>query len=326
MGDRFAAASLEFRRASAGHGPRCSLEQEAARAHASPAAERAQIRADRDAEKQRGRLYHGVFCSRWRLCDDLAHLVDGRCGGNRNLSYHACLRVSQRRGNRNSGRADCPVRAGEPGGGCSMNIAVAVDDEVRHEVRPSASEAGPAAKRIVVGYGFWVFLLSDILTLAAEKAGWDRPLPSGRGRGVSVQFAFGSYLAEVAEVEVAANGSLKVHRIVCAVDCGMVVNPDTIEAQVQGGTFFGLTAALYGAITLKNGRVEQGNFDTYRPLRIDEAPVVETHLVKSSEAPGGFGEAPTAVVAPAVTNAIFAATAKRIRTLPIDTNLLKFPS
>jgi len=162
-----------------------------------------------------------------------------------------------------------------------------------------------------------------VLTLAAEKAGWGRPLPSRRGRGVSVQFAFGSYLAQVAEVEVAADGSVKVHRIVCAVDCGMVVNPDTIEAQVQGGTFFGLTAALYGAITLKNGRVEQGNFDTYRPLRIDEAPVVETHLVKSSEAPGGFGEAPTAVVAPAVTNAIFAATAKRIRILPIDTNLLK---
>jgi isoquinoline 1-oxidoreductase beta subunit len=103
----------------------------------------------------------------------------------------------------------------------------------------------------------------------------------------------------------------------------MVVNPDTIEAQVQGGTFFGLTAALYGAITLKNGRVEQGNFDTYRPLRVDEAPVVETHLVKSSEFPGGLGEAPTAAVSPAVTNAIFAATAKRIRTLPIDTNLLK---
>jgi len=102
---------------------------------------------------------------------------------------------------------------------------------------------------------------------------WGRALPSRRGRGVSVQSAFGSYLAQVAEVEVAANGSLKVHRIVCAVDCGMVVNPDTIEAQVQGGTFFGLTAALYGAITLKNGRVEQGNFDTYRPLRIDEAPV-----------------------------------------------------
>jgi isoquinoline 1-oxidoreductase subunit beta len=101
----------------------------------------------------------------------------------------------------------------------------------------------------------------------------------------------------------------------------MVVNPNTIEAQVQGGTFFGLTAALYGAITLKNGRVEQGNFDTYRPLRIDEAPVVETHVVKSSEAPGGIGEAPTAVVAPAVTNAIFAATGKRLRQLPVDAAL-----
>jgi isoquinoline 1-oxidoreductase beta subunit len=165
-----------------------------------------------------------------------------------------------------------------------------------------------------------------VLTLAAEKSDWGQPLPSRRGRGVSVQFAFGSYVAQVAEVEIAADGSLKVHRIVCAVDCGMVVNPDTIAAQVQGGTFFGLTAALYGAITLKNGRVEQGNFDTYRPLRIDEAPVVETHLVKSSEPPGGFGEAPTAVVAPAVTNAIFAATGKRIRTLPIDTTLLAFPS
>ncbi len=162
-----------------------------------------------------------------------------------------------------------------------------------------------------------------VLTLAAEKAGWGGPLPSRRGRGVSVQFAFGSYLAQVAEVAVAANGSLKIHRIVCAVDCGMVINPDTIEAQVQGGTLFGLTAALYGAITLKDGRVEQGNFDTYRPLRIDEAPVVETHLVRSSEAPGGIGETATAAVGPAVANAIFAATAKRIRTLPIDTDLLK---
>src|SRR5262249_47311009 len=135
-----------------------------------------------------------------------------------------------------------------------------------------------------------------VLTLAAEKAGWGEPLPPRHGRGVSVQFAFGSYLSQVAEVEIAPDGSLNVHRIVCAVDCGMAVNPDTIEAQVQGGTLFGLTAALYGAITLKNGRVEQGNFDTYRPLRIDEAPVVETHLIKSVETPGGFGEAPTAAV------------------------------
>jgi isoquinoline 1-oxidoreductase beta subunit len=109
-------------------------------------------------------------------------------------------------------------------------------------------------------------------------------------------------------------------------DCGLVVNPDTIAAQMEGGTLFGLTAALHGAITLKNGRVEQSNFDTYLPMRIDEVPVVETHLVESTEAPGGIGETATAAVAPAVTNAIFAATGKRIRTLPIDTALQKSPA
>ena len=102
-----------------------------------------------------------------------------------------------------------------------------------------------------------------------------------------------------------------------------MVNPDTIAAQMEGGSLFGLTAALYGAITLKNGRVEQGNFNNYRPMRIDEAPVIETHLIKSTEAPGGIGEAATAAVGPAVANAIFAATGKRIRTLPIDAQQLK---
>jgi isoquinoline 1-oxidoreductase beta subunit len=162
-----------------------------------------------------------------------------------------------------------------------------------------------------------------VLTLAAEKAGWGKPLPARRGRGISVQFAFGSYLSQVAEVEVADDGSLKVLRVVCAVDCGTVVNPDTVAAQIEGGTLFGLTAALYGAITLKNGRVEQANFNDYRPMRMNECPVIETHLVRSAEPPGGIGEAPTAAVTPAVTNAIFAATGKRIRTLPIDTALLK---
>jgi isoquinoline 1-oxidoreductase subunit beta len=161
------------------------------------------------------------------------------------------------------------------------------------------------------------------LTLAAVKAGWGRPLPARRGRGVSVQFAFGSYLSQIAEVEVATDGSVRVHRIVCAVDCGLAVNPDTIAAQIEGGTIFGLTAALHGAITLKDGRVEQGNFDSYPPMRIDEVPVIETHLVKSAEAPGGIGETATAAVAPAVTNAIFAVTGRRVRTLPIDTELLK---
>ena len=162
-----------------------------------------------------------------------------------------------------------------------------------------------------------------VLSLAAKKAGWGSPLPPRHGRGISVQFAFGSYMSQVAEVEVAADGSVKVKRIVCAVDCGMYVNPDTIEAQVQGGTLFGLTAALHGSITFKDGRVEQGNFDSYLPMRIDEVPVVETHLIKNAEAPGGIGEAPTSIVSAAVTNAIFAATGKRVRTLPFDTESLK---
>jgi isoquinoline 1-oxidoreductase beta subunit len=165
-----------------------------------------------------------------------------------------------------------------------------------------------------------------VLSLAAEKAGWGSPLPARHGRGISVQFAYGSYASQVAEVEVAADGSVKVKRIVCAIDCGMYVNPDTIEAQIQGGTLFGLTAALHGSITFKDGRVEQSNFDTYLPMRIDEVPAVETHLIKNAEAPGGVGEAPTAIVSAAVTNAIFAATGKRLRSLPIDTNSLKSSS
>lgn len=162
-----------------------------------------------------------------------------------------------------------------------------------------------------------------VLSLAAKKADWGSSLPARHGRGVSVQFAYGSYTSQVAEVEVAADGSVKVKRIVCVIDCGVHVNPDTIEAQIQGGTIFGLTAALHGSITIKDGRVEQGNFDSYLPMRIDEVPLVEAHMITSAEAPGGVGEAPTASVAAAVTNAIFAATGKRLRSLPIDTDSLK---
>lgn len=165
-----------------------------------------------------------------------------------------------------------------------------------------------------------------VLSLAAEKAGWGSPLAARHGRGVSVQYAYGSYISQVAEVEVGVNGSVKVKRIVCAIDCGMYINPNTVEAQVEGGTLFGLTAALHGSITFKDGRVEQSNFDNYLPMRIDAVPLVETHLIKNSEAPGGVGEAPTAIVSAAVTNAIFDATGKRVRRLPIETESLKSSS
>jgi isoquinoline 1-oxidoreductase beta subunit len=166
-----------------------------------------------------------------------------------------------------------------------------------------------------------------VLDLAAEKSGWGQKLPEGTGRGVSLQFAFASYMAHVAEVEVAKNGSVRVKRVVCAVDCGSVVNPDTVRAQLQSAVIFGISAALYGQITLKDGRVEQTNFDTYQVLRIDEAPTaIDVHLVQNTEAPGGIGEPGTSAIVPAVANAIFAATGKRLRKMPIDTNVLKRPA
>ena len=162
-----------------------------------------------------------------------------------------------------------------------------------------------------------------VLELAAEKAGWGRKLPERVGRGVSLQHVFATYLAQVAEVEVAKDGAVRVLRIVCAVDCGTVVNPDTVEAQIQSGIIFGTTAALYGEITLKNGRVEQTNFDTYQTLRMNEAPAIEVHVVKSTEPPGGMGETGTSAVVPAIANAIFAATGKRLRKMPVDAAQLK---
>ncbi len=164
-----------------------------------------------------------------------------------------------------------------------------------------------------------------VLELAAEKAGWGKPLPQGVGRGVSVQHAFATYLAQVAEVEVSSEGAVRVRRVVCAVDCGTVVNPDTVQAQIQGAIIFGITAALNGEITLKNGRVEQTNFDRYKILRINEAPAIEVYIVPSFEPPGGMGEPGTSAIGPALTNAIFAATGKRVRKLPIDSAALKQP-
>lgn len=156
-----------------------------------------------------------------------------------------------------------------------------------------------------------------VLELAAHKAGWGKPLPKGVGRGVSVQFAFASYLAQVAEVEVSKDGAVRVRRVICAVDCGTVVNPDIVRAQIQGGVIFGISAALHGEITLKDGRVQQSNFHDYQVLRMNEAPAIEVYIVKSAEPPGGVGEAGTSAIVPAVTNAIYAATGTRVRKLPV---------
>ena len=162
-----------------------------------------------------------------------------------------------------------------------------------------------------------------VLELAAQKAGWGQPLPERVGRGVSLQSVFGTYMAHVAEAEVSKNGKVRVRRVVCAVDCGTAVNPNTVQAQIQSAIIFGITAALYGEITLKNGRVDQTNFDTYQMLRINEAPVIEVYIVESSEQPGGMGECGTSAIVPAVANAIFAATGKRLRKMPVDTAALK---
>lgn len=202
--------------------------------------------------------------------------------------------------------------------GPSHNIFVVESfaDELAHaarkdpvEYRLALLEGNPRAKAVVA--------------LAAEKAGWGSPVPAGSGRGVSVQSVFGSYMAQVAEVEVAKDGTVRVRRVTCAVDCGTVINPDTVQAQVQSAVIFGITAALYGEITLKDGRVEQANFDTYQMLRMNEAPQIDVHIVESSESPGGMGEPGTSAIVPAIGNAIFAATGKRLRKMPVDTSELK---
>jgi isoquinoline 1-oxidoreductase beta subunit len=159
--------------------------------------------------------------------------------------------------------------------------------------------------------------LAAVLRLAAARSGWGTPLPAARARGIAGHFTFGSYAAHVAEVSSDVDGAIRVHRIVCAVDCGLVVNCSGAEAQVEGGVMDGLGAALHGEITVKAGRVEQRNFDGYRLLRLNEAPVVEVHFVPSSRSPTGLGEPPLPPVAPAVANAWFALTGRRLRRLPM---------
>jgi isoquinoline 1-oxidoreductase beta subunit len=156
-----------------------------------------------------------------------------------------------------------------------------------------------------------------VLQTVAQRAGWGKPLPAGQGRGIALCTGFGSFIAQVVQVSVDEDGTVKPTRVWCVVDCGVQVNPDTIRAQMESGIVFGLSAALHGEITIKEGRVEQTNFGDYPVLRINECPRIDVALVKSAEAPGGIGEPGTSCVMPALTNAIFAATGKRIRKLPV---------
>lgn len=156
-----------------------------------------------------------------------------------------------------------------------------------------------------------------VLDLAADKAGWGTPLPAGRARGIAVHKSFGSYVAQVAEVSV-QDGKVRVHRVVCAADCGTVVDPNIVVQQMEGAIVYGLSATLYGPISIAHGGIEQRNFDTYPVLRINECPDIEVHLLPSDEAPAGVGEPGVPPIAPAVTNALFALTGRRIRQLPID--------
>jgi isoquinoline 1-oxidoreductase subunit beta len=156
------------------------------------------------------------------------------------------------------------------------------------------------------------------LEAAATQADWGKALPPRHGRGVSLQYAFGSYLTQIAEVSVSDDGQVRVQRVVCVFDCGQAINPDSIHAQLEGGVVFGLSAVLHGEITIANGRVQQSNFHDYRVQRLSEVPVIETHLIESGESPGGVGETGTACIAAAVCNAVYAAIGKRIRSLPIS--------
>jgi isoquinoline 1-oxidoreductase beta subunit len=164
--------------------------------------------------------------------------------------------------------------------------------------------------------------LKAVLDLAVSESGLGTQLPRGRGRGIACLSSWGSYIAQVAEVTVEKDGSIRVNRVVVAIDCGQVINPDMVAAQMEGGICFGLTAALYGDVTLENGQVQQSNFNNYQMLRIGGMPRIEVHIVPSHEAPGGVGEPPVPSIAPAVANAIFAATGKRLRRLPFQTEEL----
>jgi isoquinoline 1-oxidoreductase beta subunit len=164
---------------------------------------------------------------------------------------------------------------------------------------------------------------AGVLSLAAEKAGWPAKAPEGQFRGVALAESFFTYVAQIADVSVGDDGRVKVHRVVCAVDCGTPINPDQIRAQMEGGIGFGLGAILKSELTLTAGAVDQGNFDGYDVLRLEEMPAVEVYIVPSAESPTGVGEPGVPPIGPAVANAVYAATKKRIRALPFTRTDLK---
>jgi len=164
--------------------------------------------------------------------------------------------------------------------------------------------------------GWHTARMRAVLRLAAEKAGWGKPLPPGHYHGIAGFACFNSYMAEVVEISM-ENDRPRVHRVIGAIDCGQVINPNILEQQIQGGVIYALTNALRAKITFDKGRVVQGNFDDYAPIRMSEAPVVESYFIPSTEAPTGAGEPPVPPLAPALCNAIFAATKKRVRALPV---------
>jgi isoquinoline 1-oxidoreductase beta subunit len=164
---------------------------------------------------------------------------------------------------------------------------------------------------------------ANVLRLAADKAGWGKPLPEGRRRGIALMEGYDSYIAQVAEISVGDNNEIRVHRVVVAADVGRMVNPDTVEAQIQSSIVFGLSAVLYNRITLENGRVQQTNFHDYPVLRMSEVPKITTKVLVTDNKPGGVGEAGLPPVAPAVANAVYKLTGKRLRDLPFKTETLK---
>ncbi len=202
----------------------------------------------------------------------------------------------------------------------SHNMNVFANESLMDELALAAGQDPYAYRMKLLASGS---RFANVLKLAADKAGWGKPLPKGRARGIALMEGYGTYMAQVAEVSQNADGSIRVHRVSVAADLGHVVNPDTVEAQIQSGVIFGMGAVLKHEVTVKNGRVQETNFNFYEPVRMHESPQIDVVLVKSTEKPGGIGEPATAVVGPAIANAVAALTGKRVRRLPVTAEAIR---